>query len=182
MLRLAVVLAAFALWAASPAAAQERAFPLLHIAKSDSSNEVHYATLLRSDCRLAEDPIRAHWVRRSGPERTPRPLSWIEDRLLYGVRLVEAGEHRAVFTLAADDTRPVVVESSRTPAGCQVRARVKLLGEWVEPTRAFVDIRESELVPAISHVDLHARREDGGLICERIAKLRAAGMACGVRD
>lgn len=157
--------------------------PFLHISKSDSRNEVHYAVALDAHCRLAETPVRAFWLRRGDPARPPRPLSWIEEQLAYGVRVLESGEQRVVFSLAADETRPVTVEAWSSDAGCRLRARLRVLGEWVEPRHAFVTIRQdATLFTMVSHVELHARRPNGEEVCERIRALRAAGTPCSASE
>jgi hypothetical protein len=131
--------------------------------------------VLGPDCRFAPQPIRVTWFDPPGP---PRPLSWIEDQLVYGVRIRESSPERVTFTITADDTRPVTVEAKRSAKGCSLRARIRILGEWAEPRHAFVDIVGKSVIPEVSHVDLHARREDGTATCERIAALRAPGVAC----
>jgi hypothetical protein len=153
----------------------EIAFPVFRIAKSDSRNEVRYRGVVGPDCRFAEDPIRVTWF---DPEEPPRALTLIEDQLLYGVRVRESDGARVTFTVAADDTRPVTVEATRSAKGCRVRARIRILGEWAEPGYAFVDIVGKSVIPEVSHVDLHARRDDGAATCERIVALRAPGVAC----
>jgi len=156
----------------------EIVLPVFHISKSDSRNEVHYGGALRPDCRFAADPIRVAWRRRADPAQPPRALSWLEDQLVYGVRIAESSEARVTFTVAADDTRPVTVEALRSAAGCRVTARVRTLGEWAAPLHAFVDITGTSFIPEVSHVDLHARRGDGAATCERIVALRAPGVPC----
>jgi len=169
----ATVLAA--MYGAAARADGELLLPVFHIAKSDSRNEVHYRGALGPDCRFAHDPIRVSWL---DPSTPPRPLSWIEEQLVYGVRVTEASAERVTFTVAADDTRPVTVEARRSKAGCRLRARIRVLGEWAEPGYAFVDIVGSSFIPEVTYVDLHARRDDGAAACERIVALRAPGVAC----
>jgi hypothetical protein len=153
----------------------EIVLPVFHIAKSDSRNEVHYRGVLGPDCRFAQQPIRVTWF---DPDAPPRALNWLEDQLAYGVRVRESKPEQVTFTIAADDTRPVTVEAKRSAKGCGVRTRVRILGEWAEPRHAFVGIVGNTIIPEVSHVDLHARREDGTAACERIAALRAPGVAC----
>jgi hypothetical protein len=175
---IAPLLACVALGTACGAAA-DPLVPLFHIAKSDTRNEIHYAARVDADCRLAADAVQVFWLRRGDAARPPRPLDWLEDALVYGVRVIEASAGRIVFTLAADDTRPVRLEAQRGRAGCSVQARLRVLGAWAEPVRAFVEIREAgKLIPEVSHVDLHARREDGRPVCERLSRLRGAGAPC----
>jgi hypothetical protein len=151
-------------------------FPVFRITKSDTRNEVHYRTVLGPDCRFAADPVRVLWLR---PGEAPRPLRWIEDVLVYGVRLTQAGARRLTFTLAADDTRPVLVEASDAGTGCRVRVRVRINGAWAEPARAHVRITGGgALFPDVAHVDLHARDENGAAVCERVSALRSPGVPC----
>ncbi|MEW6690862.1 MAG: DUF4833 domain-containing protein [Pseudomonadota bacterium] len=166
--------AALAAWGGEPADAA--AFPIFHVTKSDSRNEVHYATVLGADCRFAADAVRVTWFR---PGEAPRPLTWIEELLVYGVRLTEAGANRIMFTLAADDTRPVVAEALNAGGGCRVRARVRINGQWAEPAYAHVRVSGGgALFPDIAHVDLHARTEGGSPVCERLRALRTPGVPC----
>jgi Domain of unknown function (DUF4833) len=65
----------------------EFVFPVFHISKSDSRNEVRYRGVVGPDCRFAENPIRVTWF---DPEEPPRPLTWLEEQLVYGVRVRES--------------------------------------------------------------------------------------------
>lgn len=165
---------------AAGAPGAEELVPLFHIAKSDSRNEVHYAGALGRDCRFAAEPVRVFWLRRADPQRPPRPLDWTEERFAYGVRLLQAEPGRVSFAIAADDTRPVLLEAFRAGEACRLRARMRILGDWAEPTHAYITIVESSLPwPKVEHVDLHGRREDGRPLCERLRELRAPGAPCG---
>jgi len=166
------------LYAAHAAGAEP--IPFFHIAKSDSRNEVHYAAALGDDCRFAADPVRVFWLRRGDPQRGPRPLDWTEETFAYGVRLLQAEPERISFALAADDTRPVTLEAYRAAGGCRLRARLRILGDWAEPLRAYITIVESNLPwPKVTHIDLQGRREDGTPLCERLHALRTPGAPCG---
>jgi hypothetical protein len=171
----AVVTVLAAAHGAAALAGGEIVFPVFHISKSDSRNEVHYRGVVGPDCRFAEDPIRVTWL---DPTAPPRALTWLEEQLVYGVRVKELRGERVTFTVAADDTRPVTVEAMRSATGCRVRARIRILGEWAEPSYAFVDIVGESVIPEVSHVDLYARRHDGAAACERVVALRAPGVAC----
>jgi hypothetical protein len=158
----------------------EQLYPLFHIAKSNSYNEVHYAGVLNPDCRFAADPVRVFWRRRIDLQRGTWPLDWTEENFAYGVRLLQTEPQRISFTLAADDTRPVQLEAYRSQGGCRLRARLRILGDWAEPSSAHITIVESVLPwPKVTHVDLHGRREDGTPLCERMQTLRTPGAPCG---
>jgi len=59
---------------------------------------------------------------------------------------------------------------------------MRILGDWAEPTHAYITIVESKLPwPTVEHVDLHGRREDGRPLCERLRELRAPGAPCSPR-
>jgi hypothetical protein len=95
------------------------------------------------------------------------------------VRISRLESNRVTFTIAADDTRPVAVETSGSNGNCDVRAQLRMLGEWVVPKWAHVEIIDSRpFIPEISHVDLHAVSADGTTVCERLVTLRTAGTRC----
>jgi hypothetical protein len=154
-------------------------YPLFHIDKNDSYNEVHYAAALGPDCRFAAEPVRVFWLRRTEPQRAPKPLTWLEETFVYGVRLLQVGAERVTFALAADDTRSVLLEAFRSAGGCRLKSRLRILGDWAEPSRAYVTIVDSTLpMPKISNIELHGRGEDGRPLCERLTALRAPGAPC----
>jgi Domain of unknown function (DUF4833) len=155
-------------------------YPVFHIAKSDSYNEVHYAGALGPDCRFAAEPVRVFWLRRTEPQRAPKPLDWMEETFVYGVRLLQVDVGRVTFAIAADQTRPVLLEAIRATDGCHLRARLRILGDWAEPSRAYVTMIDSDLpLPKVSNIELHGRREDGRPLCERLTELRTPGAPCG---
>lgn len=51
---------------------------LFHFAKSDSSNEVHYAAQTSEDCELAPEPVHTYWIRRTDRLEYRRELNWAE--------------------------------------------------------------------------------------------------------
>jgi hypothetical protein len=178
--RIAVLaLGFFWFWPSRLIGADEVLRPLFFIAKSDSRNEVHYAVAMDAHCRLAADPVRAYWLRRGDSAQPPRPLSFLEQTLVYGVRASRSQAHRVEFSLAADHTRPIVVETSLEQTGCQLNARVKILGEWAAPRFAYVEIIDGRpIIPDVKHVELHALSADGRALCERIKALRMTGNPC----
>ena len=167
---------------ASPALAGDGAAAtqaLFHFAKSDSRNEVHYAARFSEDCQYTPEPIHVYWMRRTDRLEYRRELNWAEKQFAYGVAIQRIQGSAILFTIAGDTSRPIRVELARTDSGCRAEARMNILGQWVKPEHAFIELRDrTPLFPKIVHVDLHGRRDNGSAVCERITEVGSDGTAC----
>jgi hypothetical protein len=153
--------------------------PIFFIAKNDSRNEVHYSIAVRPNCQLSDQPVHVYWLRRADPTEAPRPLNVVEKLFAYGPRISRLEPNRVIFTLAADDSRPIIVDTLQDNGSCSVRARMRMLGEWVAPKSAHLEITDSRgMIPKVSHIDLHASGTDGAMVCERVTALRTPGTSC----
>ncbi|RMF19609.1 MAG: DUF4833 domain-containing protein [Candidatus Dadabacteria bacterium] len=154
---------------------------LFHIAKSNNRNRVEYAARVQPDCRFDhEQPLTVYWRRlEKGPDVT-RPLKWVEEKFAYGIDLRHQSDERLEFTIAADDTRPVTVTTTRNDDGqCQVRAWLNSLEAPGVTDHAFVKLKSRKLMfPKIYWVDLYTTRPDGARICERVTERGEPGEPC----
>ncbi|HEX8795174.1 MAG TPA: DUF4833 domain-containing protein [Polyangiaceae bacterium] len=114
--------------------------PLFTISKSENRNQVQYVIRVDEHCTpLTDAPVWAYWrMIELGPTRT-EPLLGREQRA-YGIagqwvleRGAEGGKVRVV--LRAMPSRPIEIESGRSPAGaCVARSTMLIAGA---PARLF---------------------------------------------
>lgn len=157
-----------------------QAIPLFYIGKNTNRNQVHYEAILTKDCRFAEtEPIHAYWQRLEKESDAVRELKWAEEKFAYGVKVIRKSDHHLIFIIAADDSRPVIVETRIGASGCEVAARTQILNAWVKPGHAFVELKERRaLYPKVFHVDLIGESDDGNAVCERVISPGKMGVPC----
>ena len=78
---------------------------LFHIARSANRNLVCYDVNVESGKLNTKEPLKVYWVdREKHPGRT-EPLNYIQRKLAYGYKLVEARDSESVCSLTAYPSR-----------------------------------------------------------------------------
>ena len=170
MIRAVALLVLFA----SPSAMASECRPVFVVERSLNANRVVYEAE-RGEIDPAR-PMRGHWEMRAEDGRREE-LTVLENRLAYGVDVLEATPDSVVVVLRALPARRIEIRLSE---GCPV-AVVPIAGRAAVLQRIFVHLRTGSLVPKVDHVDLVGEDPESGLAAEERIEAEERGALPGAR-
>ncbi len=135
---------------------------LFKISRSRDTDVIFYDVSLDADGRLDNtSPVNIYWLRKTkGLIR--EPLTWIQNRYSYGIKLLETSADHAVFRFVSFDSKEFKLEKS---AEGQFRVYTLLDNKPVVVERIFVQFDGGTfLSPVISEVILYGRDVESGVL------------------
>ncbi len=135
---------------------------LFKIIRSRDTDEIFYDVSLGADGRLdPNSPVNIYWIRKTkGLIR--EPLTWIQNRYSYGIKLLEISAVHAVFRFVSFDSKEFKLE--KTAEG-QFRVHTLLNNRPVVVERIFIQFDGGTfLSPVISEVILYGRDVESGVL------------------
>lgn len=140
---------------------------LFKIGRSRDADEIYYDVSLTADGRLdAGSPINIYWVRKTG-DNSHEPLTWIQNRYSYGIKLIEKSSEHALFRFVSFDSKVFRVERG---ADGKFSVRTHIGNKHVTVESMFVHFDGGTyLTPVVAEVILYGRDfETGTLLSEDI--------------
>jgi len=93
-----------------PAVARNTDQNLFKIGRSRDADEIFYDVSLAADGSLdTESPVNIYWVRKSRSGES-EPLTWIQRRYSYGIKIIEKSSEHALFRFVSFDSKVFRVE------------------------------------------------------------------------
>ena len=136
------------------------------VAKSENKNEVHYAVRVDAACRpQGTEPVFGYWRRLKQGVRVDEPLTGAGVRV-YGasneqtVTVTPTGGRVGMYVKALKEL-PVDIRIDRGKAGCTAVPRVRLKGEPVRLSHAFLQLGLFGI--SVKYVDVWGVRERDGV-------------------
>ncbi len=150
-----------------PASARNSDNNLFKIGRSRDADEIFYDATLAADGSLdKESPVNIYWLRKSGSGER-EPLTWIQRRYSYGIKVIESSPRHALFRFVSFDSKVFRVKIG---ADGRFSATTHIGGKLVTVERIYVRFDGGTyLAPVVGEVILYGRdSETGTLLSEDI--------------
>ena len=93
-----------------PAVAGNSDHNLFKIGRSRDADEIYYDVRLAADGRLDRtSPVDIYWVRKTGAG-SREPLTWIQRRYSYGIKIIESSPDHALFRFVSFNSKVFRIE------------------------------------------------------------------------
>lgn len=141
---------------------------LFKIVRSRDTDEIFYDVSLGADGRLDPDsPVNIYWVRKSGGSGGHEPLTWIQRRYSYGIKVIESSPGHALFRFVSFDSKVFRIERG---ADGRFIARTNIGDNQVTVERIYVRFDGGTyLAPVVGEVIMYGRdTKTGDLLSEDI--------------
>lgn len=133
---------------------------IFYIQRSSNSNTVVYTANLRKDGSIdPNEPVKAFW-RRFNTSGERKALSFLEDRMAYGVRARKGnapGEYKVTFVALPGRTATL-----RQAADGSIEVTLGMGKYEATPAYAYVEVKDGGVMPKVERVRLYGRDQASG--------------------
>ncbi len=145
-----------------PAVARNPDQNLFRIGRSRDADEIYYDVRLAADGRLDRtSPVNIYWVKKSGAG-SHEPLTWVQRRYSYGIKIIESSPDHALFRFVSFDTKVFRIERG---ADGRFAARTNIGDKQVAVEKIFVRFDSGTyLAPVVGEVIMYGRDTLSGIL------------------
>lgn len=138
-----------------------KSYNMFHIGRSRDENIIKYDVNLTSEGKInADKPIKVYWVKKNEGGKVVS-LSYIQNKLAYGITYLSKGESEVKFQFVSHDKRTFYVRKTK---GSIYKTTTYINSKSVEVKKIFIQIDGgSFMVPKISYVKLYWRDPISGV-------------------
>lgn len=125
---------------------------LFHISRSKDAQTIQYELNLDENGSIDKyDPVKIYWLR-SSKKKGSEPLTWIQNKYAYGVKVTEQGPHSLSFYFVSYPSKTLKV--TRSPEG-GFKVITPCQGREIELEKIFIQIDGGSFwLPTITSVEL----------------------------
>ncbi|MBN2807678.1 MAG: DUF4833 domain-containing protein [Prolixibacteraceae bacterium] len=134
--------------------------PLFKIARNRDANEIWYFANYHLDGTLNKDhPVDVFWLKKTAQNKT-EPLTWIQNRLAYGVKILKTDRNSVEFQFVSYPKRTFVMK----PYNHNFQVFTTSNNREVIVERIFINISGGTfMLPEISQVELYGIDPETGI-------------------